>query len=75
MKSGAWLPGDNRRSVEHTRLHAILALILLLLVSMMGACGEEDFTVGGPLPTRPSVDATNPTGNPTRTPRGTRTPA
>jgi hypothetical protein len=60
MNSGEWLPGDNRQPVERTGWHALIAVALLLVVSMLGACGEEDFTVGGPLPTRPSVNATNP---------------
>jgi hypothetical protein len=64
MKSGEWPPGDNQQPAEHTGLHALIAVALLVLVSMMGACGEEDFTVGGPLPTRPSVDATNPSATP-----------
>jgi len=61
-------PSDNKRqAAERTGLHAVIALILLVLVlSMLGACGDEDFTIGGPLPSRPSVDATNPTR--TRTP-------
>ena len=65
MKSGEWLPGNNRWPVERTGLHALLAIALLLFLSMMGgACGDEDFTIGGPLPSRPTVDATN---LPTRT--------
>ena len=68
MKSGEWLPGDNRRPVDRTGWHALFAIALLLLISTMGvSCGDEDFTVGGPLPSRPTVDATN-IGTRTRTP-------
>lgn len=65
MKSGKWLPkGDRPPAVEHTGWHAIAALILLLLLGASASCGDEDFTVGGPLPSRPSVGATNPSATP-----------
>jgi hypothetical protein len=64
--SSDWLQADNRRSApESTGWHAVAAVgLILLLLTTMGACGEEDFTVGGPLPTRPSVGATRPSATP-----------
>jgi hypothetical protein len=65
MKSGAWLPSDNRPpAAEHTGWHAIAALVLLLVLVFSASCGDEDFVVGGPLPSRPSVAATNPSATP-----------
>jgi len=65
MKSGECLPGDDRSPAqEYTGWHATAALILLLFICFSASCGEEDFSIGGPLPTRPSVAATNPSATP-----------
>jgi hypothetical protein len=65
MSMGEWLRSDNQRPAkEHTGWHAIAAILLLLFVCMSSSCGEEDFTVGGPLPSRPSVAGTNPSATP-----------
>ena len=50
---------------ERTGWHAcIAAAVLIALVLSIGACGDEDFTVGGPLPMLPTVNATNPSATP-----------
>ncbi len=65
MASGEWLPSSNRPpATEHTGWHATAALVLLVLLCLSASCGDEDFTVGGPLPSRPSVGATNPAATP-----------
>ena len=65
MASGEWLPSDQRPpAVEHTGWHAIAALILLISLLFGMSCGDEDFVIGGPLPSRPSVAATNPSNTP-----------
>lgn len=56
--------GNPPPATDHTAWHAIAAAILLLIVCMSASCGDEDFTVGGPLPSRPSIPATNPSATP-----------
>lgn len=65
MKIGEGLPNDKTATAnERTGWHALAAVTLLLLLLAVSSCGEEDFTVGGPLPTRPPVTGTSPTSTP-----------
>lgn len=53
------------RVADHTGWHACIAAVLLLgLIVGLGACGDEDFSIGGPLPSRPTSNATNPSATP-----------
>lgn len=66
MKRSAWLPNENRPPAsEHTGWHAIAAFGLLFLLCLSASCGEEDFSVGGPLPTRPPAGTGSPAPTPT----------
>jgi hypothetical protein len=57
--------GNKKPRSDHAVLHLCLAAAVLAVAFFsLGACGDEDFTVGGPLPSRPTVDATNPSATP-----------
>jgi hypothetical protein len=54
-------------AADHSVWHAcIAAVVLVVLFIMFGGCGDEDFTIGGPLPSRPTggVTGTVPSATP-----------
>lgn len=66
MRGGAQKRDDDRQPKnDHAGWHlCVAAAVLFVAFFSLGACGDEDFTVGGPLPTFPTVDATNPSVTP-----------
>lgn len=66
MKSGSPIQHDTASPVsERIGWHAcIAAVVLVALIVGLGACGDEDFSIGGPLPSRPTSNATNPSATP-----------